>query len=224
MTTTRDEHWTRAIGSGLLLAVLCAAALLAVGSGSAAAAPVATQKATTACWNEVVNDWLRHQPNVVGTYPIACYTQAIQHLDAYPDIQQYSNAPDDIHRAMLAAIAAAKHTKTTGTTGATTTTSGSASGPSGGTGPGAKGTGSSGGTGPTGSGSSGTGGVTPASKSFVTKLFDSVGPGNAQSIPLPLLVLAGLAVLLLLAAVATWVAKRIQARRMAPAPAPAERR
>ncbi|HXH98370.1 MAG TPA: hypothetical protein VNH40_14275, partial [Gaiellaceae bacterium] len=83
------------------------------------------------------------------------------------------------------------------------------------------------GKGPTGSGpkgSKGTGTVTPVSKSFVTKLFDSVGPGNATSIPLPLLVLAGLAVLLLLAAVATWLAKRIQARRMAPAPAPAERR
>jgi cobalamin biosynthesis Mg chelatase CobN len=217
----------RPIGFGLLLTVLAGAAALAFGAARATAAPVATQKAAAPCWNEVVNDWLRHQPNVVGTYPITCYTQAIQHLDAYPDIQQYSNAPDDIHRAMLAAIAAQKAAKkkTTTTSGSTTTTSGSASGPSGGTGPGGKGTGKTGGTGPTASGSSGsTGNVTPASKSFVTKLFDSVGPGNAQSVPLPLLVLAGLAVLLLLAAVGTWVAKRIQARRMAPAPAPAERR
>jgi hypothetical protein len=220
MTTTRHQQWTRPIGFGLLVAALAVAALLGFGTRRASAAPEKIQKATSTCWQDVVNDWLRHQPNVVGTYPLPCYTQAIQHLDRYPDIQQYSNAPDDIHRALLAAIAARKHAKTTTTTGSTTTTSGSASG-TGSTGSGAKGTG---GTGPSGSGSTGTGNVTPASKSFVTRLFDSVGPGNAQSIPLPLLVLAGLAVLLLLAAVATWVAKRIQARRMTPAPAPAERR
>ena len=67
----------------------------------------------------------------------------------------------------------------------------------------------------------------PAAKSFVTRLFDSVGPGDAQSVPLPLLVLAGLAVLLLLAAAGTWLVKRLQARQarqMTPAPAPARRR
>jgi hypothetical protein len=219
---TRHEEWTRKIGFGLLLAGLVAASLLAFSAAHAAAAPVATQKATSTCWKDVVNDWLRNQPNVVGTYALPCYTQAIQRLNKYPDIQQYSNAPDDIHRALLEAIRNKHNSKTTTTTtGSTTTTSSAAGGSQGGTGPGSNG------KGPTGSGpkgSKGTGAVTPVSKSFVTKLFDSVGPGNATSIPLPLLVLAGLAVLLLLAAVATWLAKRIQARRMAPAPAPAERR
>jgi hypothetical protein len=211
----------RRIGFGLMLAGLSTSALLALGAARAAASPVATHKATSTCWKDVVNDWLRNQPNVVGTYAIPCYTQAIQHLDKYPDIQQYSNAPDDIHRALLAAMREKQNTPTTTTGGSTTTTTGAASGPSGGSGPGAKGNGPTG-SGPT--GSKGTGNVRPVNKSFVTKLFDSVGPGNAQSIPLPLLVLAGLAVLLLLAAVATWFAKRVQARRMAPATAPAERR
>ena len=76
-------------------------ALLAVGASTA---PAAIDRATGTCWKDVVNDWLQHQPNVAGSYPIPCYTQAIQHLDAYPDIQQYSSAPDDIHRALLAAI------------------------------------------------------------------------------------------------------------------------
>ena len=39
-----------------------------------------------------------------------------------------------------------------------------------------------------------------AATSFFTSLGDRLGPGNAQSVPLPLLVLGGLALLLLLAA------------------------
>jgi hypothetical protein len=213
---TRRNQWTRRIGFGPVLAALAVSALLGFGAGRAAASPAASQRATSTCWKDVVNDWLRNQPNVVGTYAIPCYTQAIQHLNSYPDIQQYSNAPDDIHRALLAAIRH-KHDQPA-TTGGQSSTPPSGGGSSGGS----SGGGSSGGKSPS-SGSTSPGSVTPVSKSFVTKLFDSVGPGNAQSIPLPLLVLAGLAVLLLLAAVGTWLAKRLQARRLAPAPARAER-
>jgi hypothetical protein len=39
-------------------------------------------------------------------------------------------------------------------------------------------------------------------------------------VPLPLIVLGGLAALLLLGAVVTWLLRRIQARRVAPSPAP----
>jgi hypothetical protein len=185
-----------------VLGVLAAAAvLLAAGAGTASASPASGGKVTSTCWKDVVNDWLQHQPNVVGTYPIACYRQAIQHLNNYPDIRQYSNAPDDIHRAMLLAIS---HNQGGGGSG-----QGSSSGGGGGGG---------GGSSSSGNGTS----TTPDnSKSFITRLFDAVGPANAESIPLPLLVLAGLAVLLLLAAFGTWLAKRIQARRMTPAAAPA---
>jgi hypothetical protein len=205
MTTTRRERWTTRVG--LALGVLAAAATLAAGAGTASAAPASGGKVTATCWKDIVNDWLQHQPNVVGHYPIACYRQAIQHLNNYPDIRQYSNAPDDIHRAMLLAISQDK--------------GGGGSGQSSGGGGGGGGGGSSSG----GGGSSSTGGGTSTTpqndKSFITRLFDAVGPANAESIPLPLLVLAGLAVLLLLAALGTWLAKRIQARRMTPAPAPA---
>jgi len=61
-------------------------------------------------------------------------------------------------------------------------------------------------------------------RGFFTRLGDNLAPGNAQSIPLPLLVLGGLAVLLLLAAAATWLARRIQTNRLKqprpPAPQP----
>lgn len=186
----------------LLLAGLAAALLLALGAGTAAAAPAATVQATNTCWLDVINDWLQHRPNVVGSYAIPCYTQAIQHLNAYSDVQGYSNAPDDIHRALLAAYRANQP-----------------SGPSSASVDG----GNNSGVGPVAGGSSNGGPKPPASQSIVTRVFDAVGPGNAQSIPLPLLVLAGLAVLLLLAATGTWLAKRIQQRRMTPAPAPAPR-
>ncbi len=73
------------------------------------------------------------------------------------------------------------------------------------------------------SGGSSSGGSSSSSQSAgpINSLFNDLGPGNAQSVPLPLLVLGGLAVLLLFAAVATWITRRLQARRLTPATAPA---
>jgi hypothetical protein len=59
-------------------------------------------------------------------------------------------------------------------------------------------------------------------KGLVSRLIDKIGPSNADSVPLPLLVLAGIAFLLLAAAGASFAARRIQARRVMPAPAPVE--
>ena len=201
-TTTRTHqrtHRTRII----LVAVASAAVLLAVGAGRAAAAPATSFTPTNTCWKDVVNDWLAHQPNVQNLYPIPCYTQAIQHLTLYPDVQQYSSAMDDIHRALLAALLEERG-------------NGPGSGPSSGGSTPSSGGSSSGGTTPPSSGGSST-----ANEGPITKLFDSVSPSNATSVPLPLLVLGALAGLLLLAAAGTWGARRIQARKMTPAPQPA---
>jgi len=184
----------RAIGkTGLALAVT---AFALIGARAASGAPAATQRATNDCWKTVVNDWLNNQPNLKGTYPVACYTQAVQHLSAYPDINQYSSAIDDIKRALLAAI----HEDRGG--GPPTSGGGFHPGPGGTSGP------SSGGTPGGGQG-----------QGILGDLAKRLGPGNAQSIPLPLLVLGGLALLLLLTAAATWLTRRLQARRMTPAPA-----
>ena len=148
------------------ITILLAAAALFAAVPAAHAAPAALQTPTNNCWRDVVNDWLHNQPNVVGSYPIPCYTQAIQHLNALPDIKGYSSAPDDIQRALLAAI----HQE--------------------------RGGGLSGG----------------------------LGVHDATSIPLPLIVLGALAVLLALAALFTWLARRIQTRRIQPAPAVSRRR
>src|SRR5436305_3932577 len=88
----------------LLATIAGALALLAGGVGNAGAAPAASQEATPKCWLQVINDWLAHQPNLTGTYAIPCYTQAIQHLNLYPDVAGYSSATDDIRNAMLAVV------------------------------------------------------------------------------------------------------------------------
>jgi hypothetical protein len=183
----------------MLVAFASAVALCAVPAASAS--PAATLKATNKCWLQVVNDWLKNG-QVDGTYALPCYTQAIQHLQAYPDITQYSSAIDDIHRALLAAES--HHN------GSGPPSSGSGSGPSAG----------GGGGGGNGGGGNGTTGSSTPNKSVFHDLAKTLGPGNAQSIPLPLLVLAGLALLLLLTAGATWLTRRYQARRVTPTPAP----
>jgi hypothetical protein len=181
--------------TGLALVALASALALLVSVPAASAAPAASQQATPKCWLQVVNDWLAHG-SVTNYYAIPCYTQAIQRLSRYPDVEGYSSAADDIRNALLAAIRQDR---------------GGGSGGSGGT---------NSPNGPNGSGGSdGSGSSGP--------LTDAIGkgsPSSATSIPLPLIVLAGLAGLLLLAAAGTWVARRIQARRMTPAPAPARRR
>jgi hypothetical protein len=191
----------------ITLTTLAAAfAVLGVAVPAASAAPAQTAVATKGCWLAVVNDWLDNN-RVDKTYPTPCYTQAIQQLSRYPDVQNYSSAADDIHRALLAAI----HDRGAGGKGGS---SGSGGGGTGGSGAGGSGNGSSG------SGSSGAPNAS-GKPDPITNVFNSGRPANAQSVPLPLLVLGGLAALLLLSAVGTWLVRRKQARRGGPAPSPA---
>jgi hypothetical protein len=190
-TTARQPHATLRL---LFAAVLGVLALLAAGARGAAAAPSAALNPTSGCDLAVINDWSDNN-RVDKIYAIPCYTQAIQRLSTYPDLEGYSSAADDIHDALLAAL---RQDRGGGGTG------GPSSGPPDTSGP-------------------GSGTPSKPDKSIVARISDRLGPGNAQSIPLPLLVLGGLALLLLLAAGATWIARRFQARRMSPAPAPARR-
>jgi hypothetical protein len=106
-------------------------------------------------------------------------------IDHLPeDVQTYSSAKDEISRALYAAL---RHDR------------------EGFGGPGA-------GVGPTATGPDGPGGG-EAPPGILTRLLEALGPSNAESIPLPLLVLAVIAFLLLGAAAASFVAKRIQAQR-----------
>ena len=184
--------------------LLCAALLAALAVVPAAnAAPAALQQATSNCWLQVINDWLDNN-EVDQVYAVPCYTQAIQHLNLYPDIKGYSSAIDDIQRAQLNAIRQDRGNgpgSSGGSDGGTSNGNGVTPGPGGGGGGNDKG------------GGGGHGGI-----------LGIGGPSDATSIPLPLIVLGALAVLLALAALGTWLARRFQTRRPAPAPAVPRRR
>jgi cobalamin biosynthesis Mg chelatase CobN len=189
----------------LVLAAILTASLVAGTSSAGAATP---------CWKLVLNDWFV-DGRIDNTYPLKCYTEAQKHVNE--DAKQYSTVQQDIQRALLAAVRRGntqKGGKTTSTSGGTQQTTTSSSGTPGGPG---KNPPPGGSTSPS---------VTPGSsspssghgKGFITRVIDKIGPSNAESVPTPLLVLAGIAILLLLAAGGSWFARRYQARRLRPAP------
>lgn len=200
--TTHLRHTT------ILLAALLAAAAAAFAAPAAQASPAALQQATSNCWLDVINDWLDNN-QVDNLYAIPCYTQAIQHLNQLPDVKGYSSAIDDIQRAELAAIHQERGDGGSGFNGGP-----SSGGHSGGTAPPGGGPGNSG---PNPPGGNPSGGGHNASQPFGNA-------ASATSIPLPLIVLGALAILLALAALGTWLARRYQGRRPAPAPAISRRR
>jgi cobalamin biosynthesis Mg chelatase CobN len=219
MTETRRDT-TRGLRPGIVLVLVALVAALAAASLATPAA------AATPCWKQVLNDWFV-DGRIDHTYPIHCYTQAQKHVNE--DAKQYSTVQQDIQRALLSAVREKKAAKQaqqqqTTTSQSHTDTSATVTASSGG--------GSSGGSG--GSGGSGSpAGPTPTPthngpagthKGPLTRAIDWLGPSNAETIPTPLLVLAGVAILLLLAAAASWFARRMQSRRLRPAPAPETRR
>ncbi len=185
-----------------------AAALLAVALLAGAARPAA---AATPCWKALLNDW--YDGRIDQVYPSHCYTEAISHLPS--DVQTYSSAREDILRALQSAKARAR---TAGhkvgpntligpaTGGGTTTTTG-------GTGGGGGGTDTSGGTATTGTAPTDTNANSPKGLAYVA---NELNPGSASSLPVPLLVLGGLALLLVIAGGAGLVVKQLQARRPGP--------
>jgi hypothetical protein len=191
----------------LILVVLVGAAAVAIGPAPASAAP-------KPCWKRLINDWF--DGRIDNVYPVKCYREAIKHLPE--DVESYSDARAEIQRALLSAIRA----------------SGGSLGPddpvpaqpqggsqgSGGNDPGETTTepGAAGGNGD--DGGSGEAAPPPGGEGGGDGLIDAVKPANADSVPIPLLVLAGLALVLLAAAAAGFAARRIQARRLRVSPAP----
>ena len=144
--------------------------------------------AATPCWERVINDWLK-DGRIDGTYSVKCYQAALK--NAPEDLRDYSNVTDVIQAAMQDAV-------------------GSASGTGTGNGPG----GTPGGPG-------GTKPRTPQGvpdPSYYRRGIDKLGTTQADSLPIPLLVLAGLGTLLLLTAAGLAGTKRIRALRAAKPP------
>ena len=148
---------------------------------------------STPCWKTLLNDYFR-DGRIDQTYQLKCYNQAVAHLDS--DVTIYGSAVHDIKQARTLAIFGyhAKHKNKGGTTTVVVGPNTPLPPPSGGTG-------------------------THHNENFFTRLANAIGPGNATSIPLPLLILAGVGLLLVLAALTSYGARRIQARRTHPQPA-----
>ena len=142
------------------------------------------------CWERVINDWL-NDGRIDGTYSVKCYQQALKNV--HEDMRDYSNVTDVIQAAMQNALS------TPGKTG-------SGSGPGG-----------SPGNGTQSNKPRTTQGVPP---SLYRQAINSLGTTKAESLPIPLLVLAGLGSLLLLTAGGLAGAKRYRAVRGRPKPPP----
>jgi hypothetical protein len=124
------------------------------------------------------------------SYAVHCYREALR--DIPEDQIVYGTLRDDLTRALQAVIR--DHN---GDVGPNTIVPG--------VGPGGGGGGASGGD---------------HNEGFFTRLARRLGPDTADSIPIPLLVLGGLALLLMAAAAVSFVTRRMQAKRAAADPPP----
>jgi hypothetical protein len=158
------------------------------------AAPAASAK--TPCWKQLINDW--YDGRIDKSYPVHCYREAQRHVPT--DAQAYSSLPEDLDRALQATL--------------------TAGGPGDGAGPNT----------PVPAGGAGrsikpkNSPTTAVAGSDDKGLLDAFRPSNADSVPIPLLVLAGLALLLLAAAAASFIARRVQGRRVPASIPPSSRR
>ena len=167
----------------------CALLVLAL---AAATVHVPRAQAATPCWKTLLNDW--YDGRIDGTYPVHCYRDALKHLPA--DVQTYSSAHDDILRALQSAIAKGKK-------------SGKSLGPNSLVPAPGSGKRHGGGKGSSTTTTAGPGRNPPGG---LTGLADKANNSGASGVPVPLLVLGGLALLLVAAGGVGLLVKRLQGR------------
>jgi hypothetical protein len=204
-----------------LLVVGIAAAALAAGTAAAAGSAA---RSKPACWKVLINDW--YDGRIDGIYEIHCYREALQHLPA--DVDTYSSARDDIKQALQKRITQS-HNGGGGTAGGSNGGGGAGAGGGGTSGGGSAGGGTAGGSGSGGSSSSGGNDASGP----IPNAISNLGPKKADSLPVPLLVLGGVAIVLMAAGGAGFLARRTRTRRAqlasaasvphGPAPGPSER-
>ena len=157
--------------------------------------PSPATAASKSCADQVVADWYG-DGRVDKIFPLHCYQEAIRSLPV--DVLDYSNAKEDILRALQFAR---QNKPDPGPTG------GQPSGPNGSDDPGSTTSG-----GPNDPDDPSDGGTVASGP------VDTSGP---SSIPIPLFILGGLALLLLAAGGAGYLSRRAQARRDGGPPGPA---
>src|SRR2546423_8573738 len=164
--------------------------LLFVAAAAAATFGVGTAQASK-CSDALIHDWYV-DGRIDNTYQVHCYREALR--DIPEDQLVYGTLRDDLTRALQNVIRDHNGHVTRATLVPGTT--------GGGNGPG---TGATGGT---------------HDKGIFHWLASKVGPSTANSVPVPLLVLGGLALALIAAAGVSFFARRYQARKAAPDPPP----
>lgn len=170
------------------LAVL-ASCVAVVALAALSLAPAASSAKSKSCADQVVADWYG-DGRVDKIFPKRCYREAIRSLPV--DVLDYSNAKEDILRALAYAGQGKPDPGPTGGNqptddpdSPTETTAGSTPG------------------GPSDPG-------TPGEETTASGAVDTSGP---SALPIPLLILGGLALLLLAAGGAGYLSRRAQARR-----------
>lgn len=183
--------------------VLAAAALVLLGLTISPAA-AAKKPSKPACWKVLINDWF--DGTIDNKYGLGCYREALRRVKTDPYALGYTDAHDQINRAYhqrRAELAGFEPDS-----GPTDTTPGSSVTPPKG-----------------GNGNEPPASVTPEPRSRpgpgrkqntgpLQDAMKSFGSDDATSIPIPLIVLAGIAVLLIAAGAATLLARRTRARRV----------
>jgi hypothetical protein len=145
--------------------------------------------AKTPCWEQVVNDWLKDS-RIDRTYPRHCYSDALKNVPN--DVKDYSSLEEDIQSALQRVGRANR----------------SLSGRGGG-----------GSTQPEQPRRLGTADEPKPRPEYFKQAFDKLGPREADSMPIPLMILAGLALLLIAAGGGGLISRRLRARRATGPPA-----
>src|SRR5262245_6776718 len=183
--------------------VLPCLALAACATVAAFARPLPAQAAGP-CWKALINDW--YDGRIDRIYARHCYQDALEHLPA--DIETYSSARHDILRALQSASAKARHTGVNvGPDTLIVPTSGGNSG---------KGSETTPTTTTTTTATTTAAAAGRQQQKGLSGLADDLNPGDASSVPLPLIVLGALALILVAAGAAGLIVKRIQERRSQP--------
>lgn len=164
--------------------------LVLAAAAAAVVAAFAPSALAASCGKQIVNDWYG-DGRVDKIYPLHCYDDAISLLPT--DVADYSSAKDDIRRALQFALRNKPDPGRPGPPGADET-----------------------GSGTTGTTTTTGGGDTSGP---LNEAVDHLGPSNADSVPIPLLVLGGLALLLLAAGSTGYVRRRLRGDRGGDPPA-----
>jgi hypothetical protein len=183
---------------GVLLALVMTAGTFVLAAPAGAGEP---------CWQTVINDWADNA-RVDARYPIQCYRDALRNLPE--DMRAYSSAPEDIERAMRAEMlrqAEASQSETP-------TDDSEAGGGSGGKPPSSKDAKRNQANPYLGTVDPDPDNLRNESEGILRQALDEIGPGDATSFPLPLLVLAGLLAVVLIAGGVGYVARRGAPARM----------